>query len=162
MFPAVADAIACLGAIAHELNSRMRSEARSCLLVPDHLQFAAYPPSRIKGKYKPHRDNYWDSSQRMRANDRDVTCIFYLNDGWAECDGGQLRLHPEARLADDETLLRSWSGGHRGSGGAGPYVDVTPSAGRVAIFRSELLHEVLPNLSQRWRYALTMWVVTVV
>lgn len=98
-------------------------------------------------------------------NDRSVTLIIYLNDPqeWGDGDdavGGELRLHPTARQCDDDALFGSgWQGGRDGGGVAGPVVDVLPHAGRVVLFRSELLHEVLSTHDGRLRLALSMWCV---
>ena len=98
-------------------------------------------------------------------NDRAVTLIIYLNDAaeWGPNGidgGGELRIHQTAQQCDDEALFGSgWQGGRDGGGAAGPYVDVMPLAGRVALFRSELLHEVLPTCDGRLRLALSMWCV---
>jgi SM-20-related protein len=85
-----------------------------------------YPPGTY---YKRHLDQF-------RADDhRKLSAICYLNEGWTEGDGGQLRMH----LAT----------------GA---VDVLPLAGRLAIFRSdEIEHEVLAG--KRDRYSVTGWFV---
>jgi SM-20-related protein len=85
-----------------------------------------YPPGTF---YKRHLDQF-------RTDDhRKLSAICYLNEGWAENDGGQLRMH----LAS----------------GA---IDVLPLAGRLAIFRSdEIEHEVLAG--KRDRYSVTGWFV---
>jgi hypothetical protein len=156
--PALAAVIDVLSCLAAELNARSTSSDGGTLLVPDVCQFASYGPG---GRYKPHRDVYLESNGE-RINDRSVTLIHYLNDGWAAEDGAELRLHPDATEADDEKLLRKWEGGHAGGGKAGRYVDVVPQAGRIIVFRSGLLHEVLPNLnSERRRCAVTLWACNV-
>ena len=82
-------------------------------------------------------------------NDRVLTLICYANDGWRDggADGGALRVHPHVPDA--------------GVTPAGAYVDYFPVSGRVAIFRSELLHEVRPAVPRAGgpthRMALTMW-----
>ena len=84
--------------------------------------------------------------------------------------GGQLRLHPKAAQVDDTALFASgWEGGHtEGStsdrttdsmAAGGVVADVLPVAGHVAVFRSELLHEVMPTVDGRLRLALSMWCV---
>ena len=63
----------------------------------------------------------------------------------------------------DEQLLARWHGGHDTGGTAGPYLDYAPAAGRVVLFRSSLMHEVLPNLhATRKRCAITMWACNLV
>ena len=85
-----------------------------------------YPPGTF---YKRHLDQF-------RTDDhRKLSAICYLNEGWTENDGGQLRMH----LAS----------------GA---IDVLPLAGRLAIFRSDQIeHEVLAG--KRDRYSVTGWFV---
>ena len=137
--------------------------------MPDAAMFAAYAGSGAK--YKPHRDNALrEPSAAANAaagddtllNDRAVTIIIYLNaaDGWEAATGGQLRIHADAAQADDEALFASgWEGGHGGGGAAGAFTDVLPTVGHSAVFRSELLHEVLPTVDGRLRLALSMWCV---
>jgi len=77
--------------------------------------------------YKKHIDQFQQDDHRK------LSVICYLNPGWKETDGGQLRMH----LKD------------------GP-VDVFPEAGKLVCFRSEIIeHEVLP--ATRERYSLTGW-----
>ena len=115
------------------------------LLAPDACQLASYPPT---ARYKAHRDAA-TAADGERVNERQVTLIAYLNDGWdVEAEGGALRLYPDAPPAadTDEALPR------------GRHVDVPPEVGTVLLFRSQLLHEVRPNRSGgRRRCALTMW-----
>ena len=62
-----------------------------------------------------------------------ISVVLYLNEGWTDADGGQLRLH--------------LAGGPR---------DVLPELGTFVIFRSDTVpHEVLP--AARPRYSLTGW-----
>jgi SM-20-related protein len=85
-----------------------------------------YPPGAF---YKRHLDQFHTDDHRK------LSAICYLNEGWTQNDGGQLRMH----LA---------SGAE----------DVLPVAGRLAIFRSdEIEHEVLPG--KRDRYSVTGWFV---
>ena len=112
--------------------------------------FAAYECDG-KSRYTPHRDNTRSPSTRQWLNDRVLTAIVYLNDGWqAGVDGGALRIHPHA------------SGWDSIAPGDGPAVDYAPTAGTVAIFKSELVHQVLPSAPARsggpsHRLAMTMW-----
>jgi len=88
------------------------------------VHLTVYP----KGSYyKRHLD-------RFRTDDhRRISVIFYLNEGWKEENGGQLRLH----LPD------------------GP-LDVFPIAGRLVCLRSDKIeHEVLP--ATRERLSITGW-----
>lgn len=91
--------------------------------------FALYPPG---GFYLRHLDRFRDDDRR------DLSAIFYLNEGWSEEAGGMLRL-----FLDEQT-------------DAPRLLDVQPVAGRLVLFRSALLfHEVLP--AQRERLSLTGW-----
>lgn len=84
--------------------------------------FAVYPPGKL---YQKHLDRFRGSEQRT------VTCVFYLNEDWKEANGGQLRLYLDAA-------------------GDGPYVDVLPRAGTLAVFLTEgRWHEVLPATRER-------------
>jgi SM-20-related protein len=85
-----------------------------------------YPPGSY---YKRHLDQF-------RAGDhRKLSAICYLNAGWVDSDGGQLRMHLP--------------------GGA---LDVLPVAGRLVCFRSDQVeHEVLPGV--RERFSVTGWFV---
>ncbi|HRI79643.1 MAG TPA: 2OG-Fe(II) oxygenase [Cyclobacteriaceae bacterium] len=79
--------------------------------------------------YKKHIDQFRQDDHRK------LSAICYLNTGWKETEGGQLRMH----LKD------------------GP-LDVFPEAGKLVCFRSELVeHEVLP--ATRERYSLTGWLI---
>lgn len=90
--------------------------------------FAVYPPGAF---YKRHLDNFRGTSNRL------VTALLYLNEGWQESDGGQLRLYTD------------------GSDGSN-YIDIFPHAGTLVLFRSALFwHEVLP--ARRERFSLTGW-----
>lgn len=90
--------------------------------------FAVYPPGSF---YKRHSDQFRGVEQRT------VTCVYYLNEGWQEEDGGQLRVY-----VDDE--------GHE------CHFDTLPSSGTLITFLSgEYEHEVLP--SRRERMSITGW-----
>lgn len=78
--------------------------------------------------YKKHVDRHKTGSARI------VSFVFYLNEGWTEADGGQLRIF---------------------DGDA--YSDVLPAAGRLAMFLSEKEHEVLPTY--RVRNSITGWML---
>jgi SM-20-related protein len=84
--------------------------------------FAVYPPGKF---YQKHLDRFRGSEERT------FTAVFYLNDDWKEEEGGQLRLY----LDED---------------GNGPWVDVLPQAGTLAVFVTEgRWHEVLPATRER-------------
>lgn len=90
------------------------------------VHMTVYP---VGAFYKRHLDQF-------KKNDhRKLSVICYLNKGWKDEHGGQLRIfHPE---------------GSR---------DVLPLAGRLVCFRSDLLeHEVLP--ATRERFSLTGWIL---
>ena len=87
------------------------------------LQLAHYAPG---ARYVRHRDAFAGQDNRR------VTAIVYLNEGWVPEHGGQLRLHVE------------------------PPVDLAPTLDRLVVFRSEVVeHEVLEARADRW--ALTAW-----
>ena len=132
--PAIGHCIQLLSCLVHELSRQCDAcsypDAGKHLLVPDHVQFAAYKEG---AHYALHRDNFMDGDARI--NEREWTAICYLNEGIYPRDGGALRIHPHA--PDDfrpEDLE--------------PYVDVQPRAGTIVIFRSELLHQVRKKRQQ--------------
>jgi SM-20-related protein len=90
------------------------------------IHLTAYP---VGAFYKRHKDQF------HRDDHRKLSVICYLNRGWKEENGGQLRLYlPEAHL------------------------DILPEAGKLVCFRSDALeHEVLP--ATRERFSLTGWMV---
>jgi SM-20-related protein len=86
--------------------------------------FAVYPAG---ASYQKHLDRF------SNADERTLSCSFYLNENWKEEYGGQLRLY----------LPNS-------------YVDVLPTAGTCVLFRSDtFFHEVLP--ATETRFSLTGW-----
>lgn len=87
------------------------------------LQLARYAPG---AKYVKHRDAFPGQENRR------LTAIVYLNEGWTERDGGELELCVD------------------------PPVRVQPILDRLVVFRSELIeHQVLEAHAERW--ALTAW-----
>jgi len=79
--------------------------------------------------YKRHLDQFKKDDHRI------LSAICYLNKDWKESDGGHLRLYADS----------------------GP-IDVSPLAGRLVCFRSDMLeHEVLP--ASRDRLSLTGWLL---
>ena len=79
--------------------------------------------------YKRHVDQF------MNDGARKISFICYMNVNWREGDGGELRL-----FLDNEVK------------------DITPTAGKLACFRSEIVeHEVL--LSKKQRLSLTGWML---
>jgi SM-20-related protein len=84
--------------------------------------FAVYPPGKF---YQKHLDRFRGSEERT------FTAVFYQNDDWKEEEGGQLRLYLD-------------------EAGNGPWVDVLPRAGTLAVFITEgRWHEVLPATRER-------------
>lgn len=90
--------------------------------------FAIYPPGAI---YQKHLDQFKGQQERQ------VSAVLYLNNGWQPQDGGELRLYLE------ETGNQS-------------FLDIAPIGGRLLLFLSgRFLHEVLP--ATRRRISLTGW-----
>jgi len=77
--------------------------------------------------YALHRDN------PQKKNDRMISTVFYLHEQWQEDFGGQLRLQDKNE---------QWH-------------TIQPLPNRLAIFQSDLLHEVL--LSKQQRLSITAW-----
>jgi SM-20-related protein len=91
-------------------------------LAEIEAHYAVYPPS---AGYARHLDRFADSDERT------VSAVLYLNDGWKDEDGGQLRIHT-------------------GDG----FLDVLPQRGTLVLFRSDSVwHEVLPSRRERWSIA---------
>lgn len=90
------------------------------------VHIARYPAG---AGYKRHLDQFHKDDHRR------ISVICYLNENWAESEGGQLRIY------EKETIT-----------------DVLPISGRLVCFRSEMLeHEVLP--STRERDSITGWML---
>lgn len=77
--------------------------------------------------YALHRDN------PQQKNDRMISTVFYLHERWQADWGGQLRLQDKQ----------------------GQWHIIEPKPNRLAIFQSDLLHEVL--LSKQQRLSITAW-----
>ncbi|RKP07599.1 GlcNAc-domain-containing protein [Thamnocephalis sphaerospora] len=92
------------------------------------IQHAYYSPTGTR--YVRHRD------LSPLNPDRRLTFILYLTRGWCKERGGELLLYPSPNT-DTSTIC------------------VTPLAGRLLVFRSDLMHEVLPSYGDR--HALTLW-----
>jgi SM-20-related protein len=109
-----------LEALRVELNRELMTG-----LVDFEGHFARYPAG---ASYRRHIDRLSGSDVRV------LSAVLYLNEGWSDDDGGQLRLH----LRDGESR------------------DVAPVGGRLVVFRSEQFeHEVLP--ARRERLSFTGW-----
>jgi hypothetical protein len=109
--------------------------------APDRLMLANYPGDGAR--YVTHLDNdptdpgHSEGEPGLRACDRAVTAILYLNPNWEEAHGGCLRVQLD-------------------TGGKGT-IDVAPSAGRMVLFDCRRIpHEVLPSFESRW--AMTAWI----
>jgi SM-20-related protein len=90
------------------------------------IHFTIYPAGSF---YKRHLDQF------KKDDHRKLSVICYLNKGWEEQHGGQLRMH----LSDKPT-------------------DVLPFSGRLVCFRSDQIeHEVLPATKER--LSLTGWML---
>lgn len=90
------------------------------------LHFAAYPPG---AGYRRHLDRFQNDDRRM------LTVILYLNEYWANEDGGQLRFWADERTAP---------------------LEIEPAGGTLVAFLSDRFwHEVLPT--NRSRLSLTGW-----
>ena len=77
--------------------------------------------------YALHRDN------PQQKNNRILSCVFYMHTEWHSSWGGQLRLQDKHD---------NWH-------------VIEPAPNRLAIFQSDLLHEVLP--AQQQRLSITAW-----
>ena len=77
--------------------------------------------------YALHRDN------PQQKNDRVISAVYYLHPEWQADWGGQLRLQDKH----------------------GAWHIIEPHPNRIAIFQSDLLHEVLPATQQR--LSITAW-----
>ncbi|HEX7185546.1 MAG TPA: 2OG-Fe(II) oxygenase [Thermoanaerobaculia bacterium] len=96
-------------------------------LASFEAHYAVYPPGAF---YRKHLDRF------AKSDERTISSVFYLNEGWSEEKGGQLRLY-----------LPQGPEGHR---------DVVPRAGIFAAFRSDsVYHEVLPATD--FRFSITAW-----
>jgi Rps23 Pro-64 3,4-dihydroxylase Tpa1-like proline 4-hydroxylase len=96
---------------------------------------------------------------------RKLTCILYLNPGWVQGEGGEIRLFVNNDDASDAEKKKDVE-----------TVDLSPVGGRLLLFWSdEIPHEVLPTkastmqanentsestYSESDRYALTVWIPT--
>ncbi|MFL9710307.1 2OG-Fe(II) oxygenase [Methylobacillus sp. Pita1] len=90
--------------------------------------FAIYPPGAI---YNKHLDQFRGNEERQ------VSCILYLNEDWKEEYGGQLRLYLDGKEPE-------------------PYIDTVPLGGTLVAFLSgKFWHEVLP--ASQPRISLTGW-----
>lgn len=94
-------------------------------LVAYDAHFAIYQPD---GFYKKHVDQF------SSANDRRISCVYYLNDDWQETFGGELRLYDKA----DQLIS-----------------NILPLSNRFVCFNSDMAHEV--STAYRTRYSIAAW-----
>ena len=145
-------------------------EGKSIHPEETELAYLLYQPG---GLYRSHIDT--PSSPRPsvslipgpRKHRRAFSFLLYLNEDWAESDGGQLRLFPPLPLEEQHRRARGGGGG--GGGGLQPddegmkdheegraWTDVLPEAGTLVVFKSEALpHEV--RITRRAREAVVGW-----
>lgn len=119
-------AVDCL----HILEKLRTTLNEKLFLNAHHLEshLAVYPRGSI---YQKHLDQFSNGKQA-----RLMSFVLYLNHDWTPADGGALRLY-----LDEVT---------------GEYIDVSPVAGRLVLFKSsQFWHEVLP--ASRQRLSLTGW-----
>jgi SM-20-related protein len=79
--------------------------------------------------YKPHRDRFKEQAHRL------ISIVFYLNYNWQEKDGGSLKIYKENNTKKG--------------------LEIEPIFNRLILFKSELLHEVMPCFKRR--YSITIW-----
>ncbi len=89
--------------------------------------YTFYPPG--KG-YLKHRDRFREKPHRV------LSMVYYLNEGWQNGDGGELEVF-------DKRLKK--------------LITIEPKMNRLVVFKSEMIHEVLP--STKARYSITTWLL---
>ena len=78
----------------------------------------------------------------VHGSTRRLTLLYYMNEGWKQGDGGELRIYLKDKTKENSD--------------AETHVDVAPLLDRLLVFQSRMLeHEVLP--SNIVRFALTVW-----
>lgn len=119
----------------HKLKAELRDYFRVALESIE-CHYSVYEPGQF---YVRHRDT---TSQQNR---RVFSFVVYLNPDWKADDGGHL-----VGYADDGDTNPT------GPTGDNILFDITPQAGQMILFKSELEHEV--QTANRTRYALTGWI----
>jgi SM-20-related protein len=116
-------------ALLSKMRKVMEALNRYCFLGLKDLEshFAVYPAGT---GYQRHSDCFKQNAHRV------VSFVLYMNEGWKEEDGGQLKIY----FDDKEDVV------------------VNPLAGRLVCFRSEIEHEVL--LAHRERNSITGWMLS--
>ena len=91
-------------------------------LIDYEAHFAVYPPGSF---YKKHTDQF------TGTNDRQISCVYYLNEDWQHNYGGELVLYHNTKTA------------------------IIPQGNRFVCFNSNIPHEVLTT--HKTRYSITTW-----
>jgi len=94
-------------------------------LVDYEAHFAIYQPNNF---YKKHVDQF------ATAQERRISCVYYLNPSWQEAFGGQLQLY-------DHTDQ--------------PLTTILPQGNRFVCFNSDIPHEV--RTAFKTRYSIAAW-----
>jgi len=137
------------------ISASQMSGTQSMLEALDRLVLSEMSPQcarleRLKDRTDPMLAIYPGTGSRFQKHvdntvrdGRRLTVLCYLNPEWREEDGGKLRVHsPLPTDKAEVSVNKAW--------------DVSPDAGRVALFFSDAVpHEVLPSHSER--HAVTVW-----
>ena len=100
------------------------------LSLSGHEFHVAYDP--LGGHYRKHLDQFRGRNNRL------ISCVLYLNEGWTPGDGGELRLF-DGKGEEERTCI-------------------APVINRMVFFRSDTVwHEVLPTRVAR--KSLTGWLL---
>jgi SM-20-related protein len=99
-------------------------------LAEFETHFASYSPGSF---YKRHVDQF------KTNNARKISCVFYLNEEWQECFGGDLKLYNQ-----ENHLIQT----------------IFPQGNRFICFNSELPHEVATT--HKTRYSIAGWMKTII
>lgn len=94
-------------------------------LIGFESHFAIYEPGSF---YKRHSDQF------QSASDRQLSCVYYMNENWQQADGGELLLYDDAGAQKAR---------------------ICPKGNRLLCFKSHLEHEVL--VTNRQRISITSW-----
>lgn len=138
--------------VSHDLNQQCFLSLRS-----QDCQLARYPADGIS-HYPRHVDALQDNSATRGARSlylnpslllsprRVITCIYYLNEGWTNEHGGELRIWDAADVATERYGQISPAS-----------LDIAPVLDRLVMFRSDVVpHAVLPS-HRSPRHAATAW-----
>jgi len=137
----------------HTAEPRPPATVERRLTAAPVAQLASYGPG---GVYCVHSDNSRTAEDGPRRNERAMTAIVYCTPfDWTEEDEGWLRIWKDSDEVDCNVDGPAELGERLRKEGA-PYEDILPLPGRVVVFRSALLHEVLPS-KDRQRRAITQW-----